>query len=636
MLMSSYEEDTIIEDDPGEIAGQSLTATVKAFLEGGVDDYYQEMMIAPDTDSIYAKSQAAGLTLQQYVQKDPDRAIREAEGSLQQWLEIQASGSLEGIINTTEGKRVLSRNMAKLLDNRVSYAQKMLEQVNEFAYTAYKDGEKKKDHLVRTAYTRAVYKNDSRMLIYLMDRVDGRPGESRTVDLDYDNAYNVYQIIHTLFDKQLEVLNSGSGTKLVCCSRRAGKSHMLTAACFIEALRQSNTTVLYIGQTMENTEYIFESAANKIIDKCKLRDKRGKRLNWKHLDNGSRIHICGLSNTQDPDKILGFGAKIIVVDEFFALKDQLLDYLIKEVLRPMQMDYATEYKFICAGTPPRTKGTYGEHAWKTWNVPHYFWTYKDNPFPVDPVAKEEYVLNELAEMGLDMTSVYARREYGGEWIYDEDLLLYPEFHTYDPREVYPSYNIDMVLFGIDYGVSDSDALIGIAWDTAGRRGYIFHEDKFSRLDIKDRTVSQLQHLEGQVKYAWGKSLEFFPSLSPKEANKRILWDADDSDQKVSDHFNMNIRLDEHPDLRLNIQNAHKTGKTIMFDKIRDLLRTAGLLLIKDGKTVKECEKTVLRRGPNGQIYPDVDMKVYHPDILPALRYALWNVIGEESAPKQGE
>ena len=227
------------------------------------------------------------------------------------------------------------------------------------------------------------------------------------------------------------------------------------------------------------------------------------------------------------------------------------------------------------------------HAWKTWNVPHYFWAYKDNPFPVDPVAKEEYVLNELAEMGLDMTSVYARREYGGEWIYDEDLLLYPEFHTYDPREVYPSYNIDMVLFGIDYGVSDSDALIGIAWDTAGRRGYIFHEDKFSRLDIKDRTVSQLQHLEGQVKYAWGKSLEFFPSLSPKEANKRILWDADDSDQKVSDHFNMNIRLDEHPDLRLNIQNAHKTGKTIMFDKIRDLLSTAGLLLIKDGKTVKE-------------------------------------------------
>jgi len=88
-------------------------------------------------------------------------------------------------------------------------------------------------------------------------------------------------------------------------------------------------------------------------------------------------------------------------------------------------------------------------------------------------------------------------------------------------------------------------------------------------------------------------------------------------------------------LRLNIQNAHKTDKPMMFDKIRDLLRTAHLLLIEDSKAAKECEKTVLRRGPNGQVYPDVDMKTYHPDLLPAMRYALWNVIGEESAPKQG-
>ena len=618
-----------------QLVDQSLTATVKAFLEGAYDGYDQPLMVTPDIDSVYAKSQAAGLTLQQYVTQNPDLAIKEAEASLQQWLEIQSTGSLEGYVQTTSGKYTINKNMTKLLECRVDYAQKMLDKVNEFAYTAYKSGERKKDHLIRTAYNRAVHAGDTRMLIYLMDRVDGRPGESKVVDLDYDNAYNVYQIIHTLFDKQLEVLNSGSGTKLICCSRRAGKSHLLTAACLIEALRIPNTTVIYIGQTMENTEYIFESAVNKIIDKCKLRDKRGKRLNWKRLDNGSRIHICGLSNTQDPDKILGFGAKVIVVDEFFALKDNLLDYLIKEVLRPMQMDYATDYKFICAGTPPRIKGTYGEHAWKKWDVPHYFWTYKDNPYPVDPAIKEQYVIDELAELGLDMTSVYARREYGGEWIYDEDLLLYPEFHTYNPREVVPNFNIDMVLFGIDYGVSDCDALIGIAWDTSARRGYVFHEDKFSRLDIKDRTISQLQYLGDQVTIAWERALEFFPTLDPKEANKRILWDADDNDQKVSDHFNMNIRLKDHPLLRLNIQNAHKTSKTMMFDKIRDLLRTASLLLIEDGKTAKECEKTILRRGPNGQVYPEVDMKAFHPDLLPALRYALWNVIGEESAPKYG-
>lgn len=619
----------------GELVEQSLTAAVRMFLEEQHEDGLQELMITPDTDSIYEKSQAAGLTLEEYVRRDTQRAIQEAEGSYQEWLKIQSVGSIEGFIRTTDGRYLVNKNMAKLLELRVAAAERQLEKVYEYAYTAYKTGEQRKQHLIRTAYNKAVARGDTRMLIYLMDRVEGRPGENKTIDLDYDNAYNVYQIIHTLFDKQLEVLNSGPGTKLICCSRRAGKSHLFTAACLIEALRVPNTTVIYIGETMENTEYIFEAAANKIIDKCKLRDKRGKRLNWRRLDNGSRIHICGLSNTQDPDKILGFGAKIIIVDEFFALKDALLDYLVKEVLRPMQMDYATDYKFICGGTPPRIKGTYGEHAWKTWEVPHYFWTYKDNPYPVDPVLKEEYVHKELAEMGLDITSVYARREYGGEWIYDEDLLLYPEFHTYNPREAYPNFNIDQVIFGIDYGVSDNDALIGIAWDSTQRRGYQFHEDKFNRLDIKDRTISQLQYLEGQIKFAWEKALEFFPTLEPKEANKRILWDADDNNQHVSDHFNMNIRLDNHPQLRLNIQNAHKTDKPMMFDKIRDLLRTAHLLLIEDSKAAKECEKTVLRRGPNGQVYPDVDMKTYHPDLLPAMRYALWNVIGEESAPKQG-
>ena len=620
-LLESIEEASTIE--------QSLTSAVKAYLEGQIEDRSLPIMLTGDIDSILSKSQAAGLTLQEYVRRYPQKAIQEAEGNYNEWLKIQTMGAMEGFIQTTDGKWAINKNMTKMLETRVMLAQKQLEQVHEYAYTSSMDGEQKKNHLIRVAYNRAVERGDTRMLIYLMDRVDGRPGESKTVDLDYDNAFNVYQIIHTLFDKQLEVLNSGSGTRIICCSRRAGKSHLLTATCLIEALRTPNTTVIYIGETMENTEYIFESAANKIIDRCKLRDRRGKRLNWKRLDNGSRIHICGLSNTQDPDKILGFGAKVIVMDEFFALKDSLLDYMIKEVLRPMQMDYATDYKFICAGTPPRIKGTYGEHAWKTWEVPHFFWTYKDNPYPVDPVLKEKYVIDELAEMGLDMTSVYARREYGGEWIYDEDLLLYPEFHTYNPREAVPNFHIDMVLFGIDYGVGDSDTLFGIAWDTTGRRGYQFHEDKFNRLDIKDRTISQLQYLEDCIKIAWEKALEFFPTLEAKEANKRILWDADDSDQHISDHFNMNIRLEKFPMLRLNIQNAHKTGTEMMHDKIRDLLRTANLLLIEDGKAAKECEQTVLRRGPNGQVYPEIDLKTYHPDLLPAMRYALWNVIGEE-------
>jgi hypothetical protein len=88
-----------------------------------------------------------------------------------------------------------------------------------------------------------------------------------------------------------------------------------------------------------------------------------------------------------------------------------------------------------------------------------------------------------------------------------------------------------------------------------------------------------------------------------------------------------VRLSQFPELRLNIQNAHKTDKVLMMDKIRDKLRNADLLLIEGGKAAQECEMTVLKRGPNGQVYPEVDNKTFHPDLLPAMRYALWNVLG---------
>ena len=608
----------------------TITSSLKQFIDGEEQPRQATpFTLALSTETILEKAMAEGITLMEYVARDPDKAVKEAEAQYAQWVNIQTSVVINGGIETEEGYVALNKNTTRVLQDRVEAAQKLLDRVYEYTLTAYKSNEQRRDHIVRVLYNKAVYKNDTKAMMYLIDRLDGRPTEARDTAVDMDNAYNVYQIIHTMFDKQLEVLNSGVGTKLVCCSRRAGKTRMSCSIILIEALRRPNTTCIYIGETMELTEQLIDGEITKIVDECKLTDKKGKRLNWRRLDNGSKILVRGLSNTKDPDLIRGNSAKVIIIDEFFHLKGDLLEYLHREVLQPMQLDYADDYMFICVGTPPSIKNTFGEYAWKNWKVPHFFWTYRDNPHPVNLEARDAYVENILKEKGLTWDSAFARREYRGEWAYDDDLLLYPDYCTYDPREQVPNMHVDQVLFGIDYGVGDNDTLIGIAWNTANRCGYIFHEDKFNRLSITDRTISQLQYLKGQVKYAWQSALELFPQLSAKEANKRILWDADDNDQHVTDELNVNVRLDEHPEIRLNISNAHKTDKIIIQDKIAELMRTGSLLLIKDGKTADECDKTVLKRGPNGQVYPEIDDRIYHPDLLPALRYALWNVIGQE-------
>ena len=452
-------------DDTAEVAdSQALAASVKKMFFSDVEPVYskpRKQIALPENKTIYELAAEQELTVLEFVQQDPELAVRIAENELAGWLNILSLAASQGYLvmkdpeTGEETEYAVSKNQAKLIEVRVNQAQKQLDYVQELSFTAYKDGEQKKDLLIRNMYHQAL-RGNSRLAIYLVDRVDGRPTESKQNALDYDNAYNIYMIICTLFDKQLEVLNSGNGTKLICCSRRAGKTHLLVAILIIEALRRPNTTCIYIGETMELSEGLIDKAANDIIDACHLKDSKGKRFNWKRIDNGSRILVRGLSNTKDPDQIRGNSAKVIVIDEFFHLKGELLQYLYDQVLQPMQMDYADDYKFICAGTPPSIKHTFGEYAWRNWDVAKFSWTWRDNPHPVDVKAREEYVENILREKGLTWETAFARREYNGEWAYDDDLVLYPEYHTYNPREFIPQMHVDMVLFGIDYGVGDND------------------------------------------------------------------------------------------------------------------------------------------------------------------------------------
>lgn len=942
-------------------------------------------------DSIYEIATANRVPLLDFIMKDPEYAVMCVEMSYAKWTNVLTQASLTGLIATADGNTAISRNQAKMLEIRVAQAKKELDTVTDIAVSMSNNDEKKRNHLLRTLYMNAVMHHDTRALIYIIDRCDGRPGETRVAELSYDNAYNIYMILHTLFDKQLQVLNAGNGTLLVCCSRRAGKcwapetllrtfdgrlvradevregdvlmgahsepqkvlattsgmdqmyrirsikrsagidftcnsvhvltvvctedlsrkrgtwgnvykkgevydidlddflklpqyvrrqfamfrsrteyeekehaippylmglwlgdgdkdrmavtmgieesdlqgycrtfaeengfdikieddarqqgsatrvfiigkdglllkelrrldvfknkhipdsykidsiqhrlellaglidsdgyvdtrrgipefsvtnkvlaedvfelacslgyrvcfreqtkkyyseakcrvctvdvytvtikgacseiptirlrnkcrdseqstsyrfditpvgegpyagftldgdgrllledytvthnTHVLVAASIIECMRKPNTTCIYIGETAELTEGLIDDAMNKIVDECHIQDKHGKRFNWRHMDNGSKLLVRGLSNTKDPDQIRGKGAKIVVIDEFFHLKGELLEYLQREVLKPMQMDYADDYKFICAGTPPKIKGSFGEAAWKTWEVPHFTWTWRDNPHPSSLEARQAFVEKEIQDMGLTWDTAFVRREYIGEWAYDDDLQLYPNYKVFDPSESFPAWKISRIFIGLDYGVSDSDCIIAIAWSDDEGKGYELFETKFNRLDIKDRTMSQLEYLKMKVVECWLLALETlmtgpakdYDAHALKELNKRVLWDADDNDQHITDELAVNVNLAEYgpnyEPLRLQIANAHKTEKKVMWDKIDELMRTARLLLIKDGKAAHECESTILLRGPNNEIYNEVDEKAYHPDLLPAMRYALWNVLG---------
>ena len=65
----------------------------------------------------------------------------------------------------------------------------------------------------------------------------------------------------------------------------------------------------------------------------------------------------------------------------------------------------------------------------------------------------------------------------------------------------------------------------------------------------------------------------------------------------------------------------------MWDKTNELFRTGRLLLQEGGDAEHECVSTIMLRGPNGEVYSEIDDRAYHPDLIVAMRYALWNVLG---------
>ena len=173
-------------------------------------------------DSVYEIASANHLPLLQFIAEDPEYAVMCVEMSYAKWTNVMTQAALTGCLTTEEGNVSITKNQIHALELRIKQAKYELDLVTDYAVSMSGEG-KKRDHLLRTLYMNAVMHRDTKAIIYLIDRLDGRPGEARVAELSYDNAYNIYMILHTLFDKQLNVLNAGNGTILVCCSRRAGK-----------------------------------------------------------------------------------------------------------------------------------------------------------------------------------------------------------------------------------------------------------------------------------------------------------------------------------------------------------------------------------------------------------------------------
>lgn len=259
---------------------------------------------------------------------------------------------------------------------------------------------------------------------------------------------------------QSEILYAQERFIAVLAGRRAGKTHLLTAA-LLESASRPNTHNLFIGLT--------KTSAKGLIWYSLLDFNRNFSLNGipNHTEltirfpNNSYIAITGCKDESEIEKLRGTKNNLICLDEAGAF-GLYLKYLV-DVLKPTLFDY--QGKMIIVGTPNYTSTGYfyeitakNLKPWRTWhftvlqNPKLPLWADKEDYLPYAKI----YLEAEREAEGLTEESSSYQREYLAKWVRDDESLVIPsDISTYDKL-----YEADWnYIIGIDPGHIDDFAVV---------------------------------------------------------------------------------------------------------------------------------------------------------------------------------
>lgn len=305
------------------------------------------------------------------------------------------------------------------------------------------------------------------------------------------------------FQQQVEFITSDAKRKILCLTRRAGKSTAAAIYLVREAIQHPNSSLLYIHLTRDGAKRImwhdiFESIFIKLGIEAELVENKLEI----RFANKSIIYLTGVDATpKEMQKIRGKKFRLAVIDECQSYT-QDLKQLIVQVLTPTLADaHAT----IClCGTPGDQMG---EHYWWVLNRPdttekgwaYFNWSWKDNPHVRENMQRQ--VNDLIASNPLVVRTPWYRQEYLGEWVPDTDKRIYrSEEHNYVDKVPSGFLLRATFLLSIDLGYTDATAFVVSAYNR-------HFDDNFYVLESSKRaglTITEVANIikEYRKKYAF--------------------------------------------------------------------------------------------------------------------------------------
>ena len=415
-----------------------------------------------------------------------------------------------------------------------------------------------------------------------------------------DINFALYKLNENYFQEQRDVLVEINHSKkiLVCCSRRAGKSFFCAGAIVKSALKNPGSRIIYINLTFKNAikqiwDHVIKAseAVGLQIDKS---SKNDGEIEWV---NGSSLRIKGNGNNGEADTLRGESkVSLVVIDEAFHQKN--MEYAINEVIMPFLVDLGDKSTILCTGTPPRIPHTYMEKLWnndKSWR--HYHWTGSNNPYISD---FEKFIEEEVCKpKGLTKDAPFVQREYYGViGAYDTEAMVFKNYQSY--TELPTSFTANRIAIGCDWGFSDYNSIITVAYNTQSGEAYVIEEKKFNKATVSE-IITEVKRSYEAAKNRFGI----------------------DDIQILCDTNEQSITYDLYANQHLPAYNAYKYDKASAIAQLSDWLRSGKIKVNANDIYLKdEFERTLYKRDENDDsILPEIDDDIFHPDAIMALLYA---------------
>lgn len=449
----------------------------------------------------------------------------------------------------------------------------------------------------------------------ILDKLD----EQHQKEMANDTEFIQYKLFKQFFKEQREVLYEINHSKriAVCCSRRAGKTDLASGAINIAAMIP-NTRIIYVNLTYTNAlNQIFENTVERSENAGLVITNSSKSSGEIEWSNGSSLRICGNSNNAEIDKLRGEKrVSLVIIDEFFHQRN--MEYAINEVIGPLMLDISNS-TILCLGTPPRIPKTYGERVWKTekgWKKFH--WTAEENPY----IPNYSEFIEELCKnKGITKDAPFIQREYFGViGAYDTEAQVMKDYKTYvagEPLDFVP----EKVAIGIDWGFSDNNAIIALAYNNEKAR--VIEERKFNRASVSE--------IIKQVQEVYSNSKKFLIENN-KNANISDVSLYCDTNAKE-------IVYELYTVQKLPAYCAYKYNKQLAISQMSEFCRTSQIVVPADGILSDEFDRILYKRDDEDNILPEIDEDLYHGDAFYALLYAvrqMWYDTGHELGGQSSE